>query len=95
MGIGGNEFRARLVEVRAQGVSDVPDALDRHHNALEFIAAPLKADAARMPQNTPHAVIGDGSPLPPCSTGSPATCRVARRTTTMSSTVVPTSSAVM
>jgi hypothetical protein len=49
--------------------------------------------AARIPQTTPHAVMGDGSPDPPFSTGRPVMWRVSRATTSASAVDVPTSSA--
>jgi hypothetical protein len=48
-----------------------------------------------MPRKTPWLVYGDGSPLEFIDRGSPVTCLVWLRTMTMSSTVVPTSSAVV
>ncbi len=51
--------------------------------------------AARIPERTPRAVTGEGSPLPPRSTGSPVTQAVSAAMCSMSTTSVPTSSAVM
>ncbi len=46
-----------------------------------------------MPQTTPQAVIGEGSPEPPRATGRPVMCCVRVATSSASSVVVPTSSA--
>ena len=54
---------------------------------------PASSIAARMPQTTPHAVIGEGSPEPPFSTGRPVMWRVSRATISASAVDVPTSSA--
>ncbi len=51
--------------------------------------------AARMPWKTPHAVTGEGSPLPPAAALTPHTWAVSTRMWSMSATVVPLSSAVM
>jgi hypothetical protein len=50
---------------------------------------------AFMACRTPYAVAADGSPEPPNERLTPVTDTVSRRTRSMSSCVVPTSSAVM
>ena len=50
---------------------------------------------ARIAASTPAAVYGLGSPTPPCSGGSPTTCSVRVRISSMSAGLVPTSSAAM
>ena len=65
--VGDGELGARRVELLAEVVADVADALHRDVHALERRRARAASfTQASMPRRTPSAVNGDGSPEPPC-----------------------------
>ena len=51
--------------------ADVAQTLHGDVDAVESRPSPASRSEARIPQKTPQAVIGDGSPEPPLATGSP------------------------
>ena len=72
--------------VMVDGLSTVGEALRMMRSA---------GATAFMPRKQPYAVYGEGSPEEPVSRGRPVTWVVSVRTMTQSSTLVPTSSAVV
>ena len=71
--------RAGLEQVADDVSADVSRALHGDADAVEARRpTPASSIAARIPQKTPHAVIGEGSPEPPFSTGRPVMWRVSR-----------------